>query len=197
MVGAIGFSSRTIPEEGAGLRHSSRMLELSIPIMALGFTSMMFGLVISSLVKTAEKTMPLLVMFAIIQVVFTGCLFTLHGSLGVNEFSYLMPSRWAVAAAGATLDFNKISPPDGRRRHGPAVGPHGRRLGPRHGRPDRPRRDLRLLRGPLPAPPRARGHAQVAPRPGPCTTAKGGTPQGCRPSRVYESEVRAGLSTRC
>ncbi|WP_228902451.1 hypothetical protein, partial [Streptomyces sp. DH1] len=25
--------------------------------------------------------------------------------------SYLMPSRWAVAAAGATLDFNNISPP--------------------------------------------------------------------------------------
>jgi ABC-type transport system involved in multi-copper enzyme maturation permease subunit len=78
--------------------------------MALGFTSMMFGLVISSLVKTAEKTMPLLVMFAIIQVVFTGCLFTLHGTVGVNEFSYLMPSRWAVAAAGATLDFNNIAP---------------------------------------------------------------------------------------
>ena len=37
---------------------------------------MMFGLVISSLVKTAEKTMPLLVMFAIVQVVFTGCLFS-------------------------------------------------------------------------------------------------------------------------
>ena len=43
-----------------------------MPIIALGFTSMMFGLVISSLVKTAEKTMPLLVMFAIVQVVFTG-----------------------------------------------------------------------------------------------------------------------------
>ena len=55
-----------------------------------------------SLVKTAEKTMPLLVMFAIIQVVFTGCLFTLNGSIGVNEFSYLMPSRWAVAAADSS-----------------------------------------------------------------------------------------------
>jgi hypothetical protein len=55
--------------------------------------------------------MPLLVMFAIVQVVFTGCLFPLSGSVGVNELSYLMPSRWAVAAAGATLDFNKISPP--------------------------------------------------------------------------------------
>ncbi|MFF3336156.1 FHA domain-containing protein [Streptomyces sp. NPDC002888] len=111
LVGVIGFASREIPQEGLVLG-SATMIELSIPIMALGFTSMMFGLIISSLVKTAEKTMPLLVMFAIIQVVFTGCLFTLHGSIGVNEFSYLMPSRWAVAAAGATLDFNKISPPE-------------------------------------------------------------------------------------
>ncbi|MFF1446555.1 FHA domain-containing protein [Streptomyces sp. NPDC058274] len=112
MVGAIGFSSRTIPEKGLilGEGKAAVLLELSIPIMALGFTSMMFGLIISSLVKTAEKTMPLLVMFAIIQVVFTGCLFILHGTVGVNEFSYLMPSRWAVGAAGATLDFNNISP---------------------------------------------------------------------------------------
>lgn len=111
LVGVIGFSSREIPEKGLVLGGAT-LLELSVPIMALGFTSMMFGLIISSLVKTAEKTMPLLVMFAIIQVVFTGCLFTLHGSIGVNEFSYLMPSRWAVAAAGATLDFNRISPPE-------------------------------------------------------------------------------------
>ncbi|GGL82502.1 ABC transporter ATP-binding protein [Streptomyces fumigatiscleroticus] len=111
LVGVIGFFNREIPDEGLVLGKLT-LLELSLPIMALGFTSMMFGLIISSLVKTAEKTMPLLVMFAIIQVVFTGCLFTLHGSIGVNEFSYLMPSRWAVAAAGATLDFNKISPPE-------------------------------------------------------------------------------------
>ncbi|MFI8933154.1 FHA domain-containing protein [Streptomyces sp. NPDC053474] len=109
LVGAIGFSTREIPDKGLVLG-SQVLLELSLPIMGLGFTSMMFGLIISALVKTAEKTMPLLVMFAIIQVVFTGCLFILHGTVGVNEFSYLMPSRWAVAAAGSTLDFNRISP---------------------------------------------------------------------------------------
>lgn len=111
MVGLIGFASRTIPDEGVVLGNLT-LLELCVPIMALGFTSMMFGLIISALVKTAEKTMPLLVMFAIIQVVFTGCLFALNGAVGVNQVSYLMPSRWAVGAAGATLDFNGISPPE-------------------------------------------------------------------------------------
>ncbi|GAA3842552.1 FHA domain-containing protein [Streptomyces phyllanthi] len=109
IVGGIGFGAREVPAEGLVLGTLTK-LELCLPVMALGFTSMMFGLVISALVKTAEKTMPLLVMFAIIQVVFTGCLFTLNGSIGVNEFSYLMPSRWAVAAAGATLDFNLVNP---------------------------------------------------------------------------------------
>jgi ABC-type multidrug transport system ATPase subunit/pSer/pThr/pTyr-binding forkhead associated (FHA) protein len=109
LVGAIGFGSRTVPDEGLILK-SLPKVELTLPIMALGFASMMFGLVISSLVKTAEKTMPLLVMFAIVQVVFTGCLFILNGTVGVNQFSYLMPARWAVAASGATLDFNNIFP---------------------------------------------------------------------------------------
>ncbi len=110
MVGVIGFASRGLPKEGLVLGNAT-LAELCLPIMGLGFTSMMFGLIISALVKTSEKTMPLLVMFAIIQVVFTGCLFTLNGKIGVNELSYLMPSRWAVAAAGATLDFNQVNPP--------------------------------------------------------------------------------------
>ncbi|MDQ0759646.1 ABC transporter ATP-binding protein/permease [Streptomyces canus] len=110
MVGVIGFAGRGLPKQGLVLG-SATLAELCLPIMGLGFTSMMFGLIISALVKTSEKTMPLLVMFAIIQVVFTGCLFTLHGTIGVNELSYLMPSRWAVAAAGATLDFNRVNPP--------------------------------------------------------------------------------------
>ncbi|MEU7277999.1 FHA domain-containing protein [Streptomyces sp. NPDC045431] len=110
IIGGIGFGMREVPDEGLLFGSSLVRLELSLPIMALGFTSMMFGLIISSLVKTAEKTMPLLVMFAIIQVVFTGCLFTLHGQVGVNEFSYLMPSRWAVAAAGTTAQLNVLFP---------------------------------------------------------------------------------------
>ncbi|WP_307168050.1 FHA domain-containing protein [Streptomyces sp. B3I7] len=110
LIGAIGFSSREVPRQGLVLGGAT-VIELSVPIIVLGFTATMFGLIISALVKTAEKTMPLLVMFAIVQLVFTGCLFPLRDMAGVNEISYLMPSRWGVAAAGTTLDFNSISPP--------------------------------------------------------------------------------------
>ena len=58
--------------------------------------------------------MPLLVMFAIVQVVFTGVLFKIFNSPGVEQVAWLMPSRWAVGATGATVDLGT--------RHG-ALGP--------------------------------------------------------------------------
>ncbi len=111
IIAVIGFSTRNMPAEGLIVKDLPA-IEMTVAIIALGFTSMMFGLLISSLVKTAEKTMPLLVMFAIVQVVFTGVLFQLYNTPGVAQFSWLMPSRWAVAALGATADLNTLLPWD-------------------------------------------------------------------------------------
>ncbi|MFI9050001.1 FHA domain-containing protein [Streptomyces sp. NPDC053427] len=109
IIAAIGFSTRNMPSEGL-IVPKFPAIEMALAIIALGFTSMMFGLIISALVKTAEKTMPLLVMFAIVQVVFTGVLFQLFDTLGVAQVAWLMPSRWAVAAMGATADMNTLLP---------------------------------------------------------------------------------------
>ncbi|WP_030908877.1 FHA domain-containing protein [Streptomyces sp. NRRL F-5126] len=107
----IGFSTRPMPTQGLIMPPA---VEICLAIISLGLTSMMVGLVISSLVKTAEKTMPLLVMFAIVQVVFTGILFRVYGTLGLEEFAWLMPARWGVAAAGTTLDLSHLMPPFGK-----------------------------------------------------------------------------------
>ncbi|MEU7021465.1 FHA domain-containing protein [Streptomyces sp. NPDC046203] len=104
----IGFAIRDLPAEGLIMPPA---LELCLVVIALGLTSMMVGLVISALVKTAEKTMPLLVMFAIVQVVFTGILFKVFGSPGLEQFAWLMPSRWAIAGAGTTLDLAHLMAP--------------------------------------------------------------------------------------
>ncbi|AXG77154.1 ABC transporter ATP-binding protein/permease [Streptomyces paludis] len=105
---AIGFAPRKMPAEGLIMPPA---VELCVVVIALGLTSMMFGLVISSLVKTSEKTMPLLVMFAIVQVVFTGVLFQLYDSPGLEQFAWLMPARWAIAGAGTTLDLGRLMAP--------------------------------------------------------------------------------------
>jgi ABC-type multidrug transport system ATPase subunit len=104
----IGLSTRKLPAKGLLIPVP---LEICVGVVALGLTSMMVGLIISALVKTAEKTMPLLVMFAIIQVVFTGTLFKLFHSPGVEQIAWVMPSRWAVGATGATVDLGHVMPP--------------------------------------------------------------------------------------
>jgi ABC transport system ATP-binding/permease protein len=110
----IGFAPRKMPTEGVVFTHDPG-LEMTLAVIGIGFTSMMFGLVISALVKTAEKTMPLLVMFAIVQVVFTGILFQLYSKPGIEQVAWLMPSRWALAAMGATAQLDVLMPwtPDG------------------------------------------------------------------------------------
>ncbi|WP_026004918.1 FHA domain-containing protein [Streptomyces sp. AA1529] len=106
----VGFYPRDLPEEG--LLAANPAIEMTLVAIALGGTSMMFGLIISSLVKTSEKTMILLVLFAVIQVVFTGVLFKLFDSPGVEQFAWLMPSRWAMAALGATVELGRLMPQD-------------------------------------------------------------------------------------
>lgn len=105
---AIALSVRDLPDDGV-VTHPA--IEICLAIIAMGFTAMMLGLVISALVKTAEKTMPLLVMFAIVQLVFTGTLFQLFGKPGLEQFAWLMPSRWALGATGATLDLGHLMAP--------------------------------------------------------------------------------------
>ncbi|WP_245979048.1 FHA domain-containing protein [Streptomyces diacarni] len=106
----VGFFPRDLPEEG--LLITNPALEMALVMIALGATSMMFGLIISSLVKTSEKTMILLVLFAVIQVVFTGVLFKLFDSPGVEQFAWLMPSRWAIAGLGTTVELGRLMPQD-------------------------------------------------------------------------------------
>ncbi len=107
---AVGFFPRDLPEEG--LLVTNPAIEMGLVMMVLGATSMMFGLIISSLVKTSEKTMILLVLFAVVQVVFTGILFKLFDSPGVEQLAWLMPSRWAIAALGTTTELGRLMPQD-------------------------------------------------------------------------------------
>jgi ABC transport system ATP-binding/permease protein len=76
----------------------------------LSFTAMMLGLVVSALVKREEVTMPLLVLLAIVQVVFCGALLRLHGVPVLEQFSWLVPSRWALAAMASTIDLRQVVP---------------------------------------------------------------------------------------
>ncbi|MDX2649238.1 FHA domain-containing protein [Streptomyces sp. PA03-1a] len=107
MVALTGVRLR--PQGGSGVLLPP-LLEITLAVALLAFTSMMLGLLISALVRKEEVTMPLLVLIAIVQVVFCGALLPLHGVPGLEQLSWLVPSRWALGAMAATLDLHAFTP---------------------------------------------------------------------------------------
>ncbi|AJT63599.1 ABC transporter ATP-binding/permease protein [Streptomyces lydicus] len=88
------------------------LAEITLAVALLAFTAMMLGLFVSALVRKEEVTMPLLVLLAIVQVVFCGVQLKLHGVAGLEQLSWLVPSRWALAAMAGTVDLHRIVPGD-------------------------------------------------------------------------------------
>jgi hypothetical protein len=86
------------------------LAEIVLAVALLSFTAMMLGLLVSALVRKEEITMPLLVLLAIVQVVFCGALLQLYTVPGLNQLSWLVPSRWALGAMAATIDLHQIVP---------------------------------------------------------------------------------------
>jgi ABC transport system ATP-binding/permease protein len=106
---AVGLTGRPLPREGALLTHLP-LLELLLAVAALGVASMALALLISSLVSSSEKAIPLLVGIVMIQVVLSGGIFPLHGKAGLEQVAWVAPSRWGYAATAATTDLNTIMP---------------------------------------------------------------------------------------
>jgi ABC-type multidrug transport system ATPase subunit/ABC-type multidrug transport system permease subunit len=86
------------------------LVEITVAVALLAFTAMMLGLLVSALVRKEEVTMPLLVLLAIVQVVFCGALLKLHGVPGLEQLSWLVPSRWALGAMAGTVGLARIVP---------------------------------------------------------------------------------------
>ncbi|MFF5184635.1 FHA domain-containing protein [Streptomyces sp. NPDC000345] len=88
------------------------LIEITVAVALLAFTAMMLGLLVSALVRKEEVTMPLLVLLAIVQVVFCGALLKLNGVPGLEQLSWLVPSRWALGAMAGTIGLSRIVPGD-------------------------------------------------------------------------------------
>ncbi|WP_121179689.1 FHA domain-containing protein [Streptomyces sp. 1114.5] len=86
--------------------------ELIIAVALLAFSAMMLGLVVSALVDKEEATMPLLVLLSVVQIVFSGLMLKLHGVPGLEQFAWLIPSRWGMSAMARTVQLHTLFPND-------------------------------------------------------------------------------------
>lgn len=81
-------------------------LELMIVAFAVSWTCAALGLLLSALVSTSDQVMPLMVVVLMLQLVLCGGVIGVN-SPGVNEVSWLVPSRWGYAAGASTIDLNR------------------------------------------------------------------------------------------
>jgi ABC transport system ATP-binding/permease protein len=104
----LGVLGKPLPATGAFLT-SAPLLELILGVAVLAIASMTLGLVVSAVVNSSDKTMPVLVLLSMAQVILSGGLLTL--SVGLNQISWLTPARWGFAATSSTVNLNAISAP--------------------------------------------------------------------------------------
>ena len=103
---AIGLLGRT-PKEGVVLGNS--LLECFIAVVVISLASGMLGLMISAMVDNADKTMPLLVLLTMAQLVFSGGILPVKGKAGLEQIAAIAPARWGYAALGSVADLNTIT----------------------------------------------------------------------------------------
>jgi ABC transport system ATP-binding/permease protein len=108
----LSLPGKKMPPTGSLLHHLP-LLELLLAIGVLAVASMTLGLLISALVNSSDKTMPLLVVLVMFQVILTGGIFPLAGKAGIDQVSWVSPSRWGFAAMASTASLNKIEQPAG------------------------------------------------------------------------------------
>lgn len=94
------------PEEAVML--GSPTLELILAAWFTAFCAVSLGLLISSIVKTSEQVMPLLVVSVMAQLVLCGGLFPVAGRPVLEQLAWISPSRWGFAGTASVTDVRHI-----------------------------------------------------------------------------------------
>ena len=100
--------TRKAPPSNAVLL-GSPTLELIVACWLTALAAMALGLLISSIVRTSEQVMPLLVVSIMAQLVLCGGLFPVAGRILLEQVSWLAPARWGFALAAVTVDLDRFT----------------------------------------------------------------------------------------
>ncbi|MEE2034850.1 ABC transporter permease, partial [Rhodococcus chondri] len=100
---------------GKGLPATGSLLplggvELVVGIALTTFTCVLFGLALSSVARSNEQVMPMLVVAVMVQLVLSGGLIPITGRPVLEQLSWLFPARWGYAAVASTADLRAKDP---------------------------------------------------------------------------------------
>ncbi len=106
---AIVVAGKGAPARGAVLLGSA-VVELYLALAITAVVSALIGLALSSLAKSIEQILPMLVVAVMVSLVFCGGMFPLNGRVGLDQVSWYVPARWGFAAAASTVDLVAVDP---------------------------------------------------------------------------------------
>src|ERR1700753_4342656 len=114
VIQAASATTITILGKGAPTRpplvlHSAT-LELYVATAAMCVAAATVGLLLSSLARSNEQIMPLLVVSLMLQLVLCGGMVPITDRVGLDQMSWVVPSRWGYAAQASTVDLWTIEP---------------------------------------------------------------------------------------
>ena len=104
IVTAIAVAGKGGPTQGA-IVLGKPALELFADVAMTTVAGAMLGLVLSSVAKSNEQIMPLLVVAIMSQLVFSGGMIPVTGRTGLDQMSWMTPARWGFAASASTVDL--------------------------------------------------------------------------------------------
>ncbi len=84
--------------------------ELYVAVAAACVAAAIFGLVLSSLARSNEQIMPLLVVSLMAQLVLSGGMVPITNRVFLDQLSWTVPSRWGYAASASTVDLWTVMP---------------------------------------------------------------------------------------
>lgn len=84
--------------------------ELFTTVAATCVASAILGLLLSSVARSSEQIMPLLVVSLMLQLVLAGGLVPVTNRLFLDQLSWAVPARWGYAASAATVNLRELVP---------------------------------------------------------------------------------------
>lgn len=103
-IGVAKIYDNELPKEG--ILWENPLPEFFISILLLMYAADMMGLLISCLVRKEEAANVLAPYILIVQLIFSGILFTMEGL--ADKLSYIMISRWGMEALGSIARLNDL-----------------------------------------------------------------------------------------
>ncbi|WP_024802231.1 FHA domain-containing protein [Nocardia sp. BMG51109] len=105
LVGIV-LAGKNPPGKGALIPSGS--VELYIDLAFTAVACVVIGLLLSTVAKSNEQVMPLLVVMIMCQLVMAGGMIPVTDRIVLEQMSYVFPSRWGFGAGASTVDLREL-----------------------------------------------------------------------------------------